>query len=163
MLEPSPAPYLPGPASAGRFRSAAAAKGSNSAPAMGWSISFQAPTPPAVSPAAAPPPHQSRGRGVRSRRARKEGLRSREGSARPGNGLLGRQQPGPAPNLQVCTHLRIRPAAMRSLAARDTHVLVNRSCARPPGPCFLDPLCLLSPDPRLRFVELREGRAEDAD
>lgn len=74
-----------------------------------------------------------------------------------------RQQPGLAPNLQVRTHLWIWPAAVRSPTARDTHALSSGCCARPPGPCFLDPLCLLSPDPQLRFVELREGRAEGAD
>lgn len=83
----------------------------------------------------------------------------------PGNGSLELQGPSPAPahKPESCTHRQAQLSAVLTPAARHSDARIWCRCARLPGPCFLAPLRLLTPDPRLQLVELQEGRAEDAD
>lgn len=147
MLAPGPALYLRGPATAG----------------LGDSDPLRQPRAPSLPPPWAraspsrrqcPRPRPPRthllgtkagdwesGAGARGRASKPRGARE------AGELVLGRQQPGPASNLQVRTHLRIWPAAVRSpaasrLAASPGQSLL-RQASRPllPGPT-------VSPKPR---------------
>lgn len=59
------------------------------------------------------------------------------------------------------TSIQVWPPAVRSPAARDRDNLHNSRSTRPPGPGFLAPLRRLTPDPRLRLVQLWEGRGRE--
>lgn len=61
---------------------------------------------------------------------------------------------------QLDTHLPALPPSVCSPVAGILNVRATRLDARPPGPNFLR---FLTPDPEQRLVELREGRAENAD
>lgn len=95
-------------------------------------------------------------------KARRKGSEQPRGvREEPGSGSLGRQ--GPIPALehtpQAGTHLRPGPASRRALSScrRPGHPPSSRS-TRPPGPGFRAPRRRLTPDPRLRLVQPREGR-----
>lgn len=116
-----------------------------------------------MTPESAAPLHQAGDQG--SARAEKGASQTRGAREAPGIGSLERQEPSPAPahKPESRTHRRALRSAVLSLAARHSERGIWGDCSRLPGPCFLAPLRLLTPDPRLQLVELQERRAEDAD
>ena len=153
MLAPSPAPSPPGLAAA----PATPIQGCNNS-ALPWAKAFHCrlrrPQPPP--PRTAAPPHPPGawepargGRGFAAERRAREAKQCfpPAAGARPGAAT---QPAGPH-------YLQFRPPAAHSPAATNPDAPNSCSCTRPPNPSFLAPLRLLTPDPRLRLVQLWEG------
>jgi len=98
-------------------------------------------------------------------RAEEGASQTRGAREAPSNGSLERQVPSPAPahRAESRTHRQAQLSAVLSPVARHSDARIWCRCARLPGPCFLAPLRLLTPDPWLQLVEFQEGRVEDTD